>query len=154
MLSVFMLPPAQRSAKRRIAAWTLGDFVGIAALEGALGRWRPLQVLRAAAAIATLALAAFWATRSLAVAGVALGLLGASAIVFHPLLKARAYAALPGRPALVNAINALLQPAHLAAPLALAALAGGVGTSAALGVLVLGPLAVLAAAVFARERRA
>lgn len=86
-------------------------------------------------------------------AALALGFLGASAITFHPLLKARAYAALPGRPAMVNAINALLQPAHLAAPLALGALAGAHGTAVAMAVLALAPVMVLVATLRARERR-
>jgi predicted MFS family arabinose efflux permease len=137
-----------------IAAWTLGDFVGIVALEVALRRARPLHVLRFAALVAALALAAFWLTRSVAVATLALGFVGAAAIAFHPLLKARAYAALPGRPAMVNAINALLQPAHVAAPLALAWVAGAHGTSAAMGLLCLAPLVVAVAAFRARDARA
>jgi predicted MFS family arabinose efflux permease len=137
-----------------IAAWTLGDVVGIAALEAALRRARPLRVLRFTAVIAALALAAFWLTRSAAVAALALGFAGAAAITFHPLLRARAYAALPGRPAMVNAVNALLQPAHLASPLALAWIASAHGTSVAIGLLCLAPALVALAAFRARERAA
>jgi predicted MFS family arabinose efflux permease len=136
-----------------IVAWTLGDLAGIVALEAALHRVRPLRALRFAAVVATLALVAFWLTRSPAAAALALGFVGAAAITFHPLLRARAYAALPGRPAMVSAINALLQPAHLASPLALAWVASAHGASAAIGLLCLGPLAVALAAFRARDRR-
>jgi hypothetical protein len=144
----------QATAQQRflaIGAWTLGDVAGIVALEAALRRVRPLRLLRFAAIVAGVALLALWQTRSIPVAALALGFLGGSAITFHPLLKARAYAALPGRPAMVNAVNALLQPAHLAAPLVLAALAGAHGTPAAIGVLCLAPALVLAAALRARH---
>jgi hypothetical protein len=48
--------PAQRLFA--LSAWTLGDLVGIVALEAALARWPALRVLRAGAAVAALALAA------------------------------------------------------------------------------------------------
>jgi hypothetical protein len=134
-----------------IAAWTLGDLLGIAVLAAALRRAPPLRVLRCAALVAALALAAFWQTRSLAFATLALGLVGAASISLHPLLKARAYAALPGRPALVNALAALLAPAHLAAPLALAACAGAHGAASAVGVLCLAPAFIAVAALRARQ---
>ena len=137
-----------------ITAWTLGDIAGIVALEAALHRVSPLRALRFSACVAALALTAFWLTRSPLVAALALGFSGAAAITFHPLLRARAYAALPGRPAMVNAINALLQPAHLASPLALAWIAGAHGTSAAMGLLCLAPVAVAVAAFRARDRSA
>jgi len=134
-----------------IGAWTLGDVVGIVLLDAALHRVRPLRALRFSAVVAALALVAFWLTRSPVLAALALGFVGAASITFHPLLRARAYAALPGRPAMVNAINALLQPAHLASPLALAWIAGAHGTSAAMGLLCLAPIAVAVAAFRARD---
>lgn len=145
--------PGVEAAERAVvlAAWTAGDLVGLAALNLALRRFRPLAVLRVAALAAALALAAFACTRSAAWAALALALLGAASVALHPLLRARAYAALPERPALVGAAAALLAPAHLIAPLALAAFALVGGVPAALFALLGAPLLVAAAAWRARD---
>ena len=142
------------SAQQRLlalAAWTLGDLAGVLALKAALARVRPLRILRLAALCAGLALALFLFARSVWVAAIGLGLLGASAITFHPLLMARAYAALPGRPALVGACGALFARVSLVAPLGLALLAQAHGTFAAIATLGAAPVAVLVAALRARD---
>ncbi|NJO37363.1 MAG: hypothetical protein HC871_06740, partial [Rhizobiales bacterium] len=71
---------------------------------------------------------------------VALGLLGAFVSGFHPIVKARAYAALPGRPAIVNAVTSLFIPVDIAIPLLLALIAGELGSSTAMLTFVAAPL--------------
>jgi hypothetical protein len=73
--------------------------------------------------------------------------------VLHPLAKARAYAALPGRPALVNAVFGGLVPIDVAAPLLLGALATGAGSAFAVGALLVAPVGIAAAAARARASR-
>lgn len=129
-----------------LGALILGGVLGLAALERFLVERHSTRVLAAAclfAASSTLVLAL---AADLFVAGGALFALGASSAVLHPLVKARAYASLPGRPMLVNAVAAALVPLDALAPLVLGALALATSPSAAMLALALAPLLVLALA--------
>lgn len=106
-------------------------------------------------ALATLvALAAVVLAPSVAALGVALVLLGAAASPQYALLRARAYAAAPGRPGVVNALAQTFVVIDIGAPLAIGALADGAGLLAALACLSIQPLGVLAVLGWTRWRRA
>lgn len=94
-----------------------------------------MWILLASSAIAVAALTVVIALRELAIVAAALAALGACAAMFHPLVKAWAYAALPSHPGVVNAASAVLAPIELAAPLALGVVAELFGAPAALVVL-------------------
>lgn len=126
--------------------WIGGGLAGVAVLERALARVRPARALAFAGAAAVPAFAALIAARDLASACAWLALLGALVSTYYPLVQARAYAALPGHPGVVNAVAALLAPLDLAAPLALGLLAERAGPEAALACLALVPLVMLGAA--------
>ena len=85
-------------------------------------------------------------TRDVAIASAALFALGASTSTLHPLASARAYASLPGRPALVNAVAAALMPFDALAPLVLGALALWLGTQAAILAILVAPIGIAVAA--------
>jgi len=74
----------------------------------------------------------------------ALFLLGITAAPHYPLLEARAYAELPGRPGLVRALSQVTALIEVLAPAVLGAIAQAFGLAAALAALVLQPLCVLA----------
>jgi hypothetical protein len=69
--------------------------------------------------------------------------LGASAAPQYALLKARAYAASPGRPGVVNALAQVFVLIDVAGPLAFGVVADAFGVRAALACLAVQPLAVL-----------
>jgi MFS family permease len=133
-----------------LGAWIAGGVLGLWWLERRIDSLDPLRVLRVTASIATIALAAFACTHDPALGALLLAIVGATASTFHPLVKARAYAALPGRPALVNAAASTLVPLDALAPLLLGAIALRFGESVAMAALVLAPIGIGLAAM--RER--
>jgi predicted MFS family arabinose efflux permease len=135
---------AWRSAA--VAAWTLGGVAGLVTLERHVSRANPLRILSVTGTIATASLAVFAWTRSPLVATLSLALVGASAATFHPLTKARAYASLPGRPGLVNAVASMFLPLDALAPLLIAAIATRSGSQAAVLTLLAAPIGIAAAA--------
>jgi MFS family permease len=143
--------PFMRSAA--VAGWTVGGLGGLAVLERAIDRLDPLTTLLRSSALSAVALATLAATRSPIVASVAFTVLGASAAALHPLAKARTYAALPGRPALVNAVAGALLPFDVAAPLLLGAVAARAGSAFAVGALLIAPVGIAAVAARARASR-
>jgi hypothetical protein len=64
--------------------------------------------------------------------------------MFHPLVKARAYAALPGHPGVVNAVGAVFTPIDVLAPLGLGALSAAYGSHVAVAALASIPIVMLA----------
>jgi FSR family fosmidomycin resistance protein-like MFS transporter len=105
-------------------------------------------------ALATLvALAGVVLAPSVGTLGASLALLGAAASPQYALLQARAYAAAPGRPGVVNALAQMFVVIDIGAPLTLGALADHGGLSAALACLAIQPLGVLAVLAWARRGR-
>lgn len=135
-----------------VGAWTVGGLVGVAALERWLAHAEPLRLLRLTSVASAICLLVLSLTPHVDVAIVALAALGASGAALHPLLKARAYAALPGRPAIVNAVASALAPLDVAAPIVLAALASWGGPRAALCAILVAPLMIAAGALGQRAR--
>ena len=129
-----------------IGAWVAGGLLGLAGLERFVGRARVLPVLLGASVATASGLGALAVTRSPWVGTCALLLIGVTASTLHPLTKAQAYAALPNRPALVNAVGSLLLPFDMAAPLVLGLVAARAGSAWAIAGLLLAPAGVALAA--------
>jgi len=125
-----------------VGTWTLGFMPGLALLERYTDRMDTRRALLLTSLSAAVSLVALALTSSIVIACLALFVLGASTSVLYPLSSARAYAALPGRPALVNAVAAAFAPFDALAPLALGALALGFGAQAAILTLLIAPAGI------------
>ncbi len=129
-----------------VGAWTAGLVGGLAVLERFVDRLDSRKVLLASSAVAAASLSTIACTHEVVTVSVALFVLGASSSTLHPLASARAYASLPGRPALVNAVAAGLMPFHMLAPLLLGVLAHWLGAPAALLAILVAPIGIALAA--------
>jgi len=129
-----------------VGAWTAGLVGGLFVLERFVDRLDSRKVLLASSVVVAASLSTIACTRDVVTASVALFVLGASSSTLHPLASARAYASLPGRPALVNAVAAGLMPFHMLAPLLLGALAHWFGTPVALLAILVAPIGIALAA--------
>ncbi len=134
-----------------IAAWVGGGFVGLAGLERFAGRASSRRLLVGASALTSVEVAAHAVTHSPHVGTFALFLIGVTGSTLHPLAKARAYAALPNRPALVNAVGSALLPFDMAAPIVLGIVATQAGTASAILGLLVAPAGVALAAWWLEE---
>jgi predicted MFS family arabinose efflux permease len=134
-----------------LSAWVVGGIVGSALLERFASRFRPSTLLAFTGLGCTVAYAAWLAATTWLTSAVALGVAGVFASAHYPLLKARAFAALPERPHLVLAMGSLLGWLDLALPLIVGAVADGPGLFAAMLVLLAQPVGVLLSALAARR---
>jgi len=133
-----------------LAAWVVGGFLGLTALERVSHRTPAVRVrtlLFGASALTAAAIGALAITHSPRLAAGAFLVLGFAASTLHPLSKARAYASLPNRPALVNAVASALLPFDMAAPIVLAVIASRMGSAAAIAALLIAPAGVALAAL-------
>jgi predicted MFS family arabinose efflux permease len=142
------LDATQRAAI--LTAWVVGAMAGAVVLERLAARLHPSTLLAAsglgsAAAYAAWLLASSWLTSA-----IALGVAGLFAAAHYPLLRARAFAAVPDRPHVVLAAGSLFGTLDLALPLLVGVVADGAGLLAALLVLLAQPIVVVAAAAAAR----
>jgi MFS transporter, FSR family, fosmidomycin resistance protein len=135
-----------------VTGTSIGMAVGAALTERSLLRFDAARVSIASAAASLIALAAVVAAPSVSWLALALGLLGAAAAPQYALLQARAYAALPGRPGVVNALAQVFVVVDIVGPLALGALADSLGVGVALACLCVQPLAVLIVMLISRAR--
>jgi MFS family permease len=124
--------------------FSLGATLGAALTERLLPKLPARRLLLASALACVCALALVVLAPSACWLLPALFLLGITAAPHHPLLEARAYAELPGRPGLVRALSQVTALIEVLAPAVLGALAQACGLAAALAALVLQPLCVLA----------
>ena len=129
-----------------LAAWVVGGFVGLAVLERLVTPASVRRVLLGASVATAVEILGLAATRSPHVGTCVLLLLGVTGSALHPLAKARAYAALPDRPALVNAVASALLPFDMAAPLVLGVVAAYAGSAWAIVGLLVAPAGVAIAA--------
>ena len=148
-LDAFGATAFQRSVA--LALWTVCGLLRLAMLERTADRLDPLRTLATASVVSGIALGVLAATRSPLLATVVLGIVGATSATFHPIAKARAYAALPGRPAIVNALASCLMPLEVAAPIVMGLLATRAGSRFAVAFLLIAPVSVGFAAVAARR---
>lgn len=134
-----------------LIAFSVGSTVGSLWLERLLARHSPLRLLAASSVACAASLIAWlWApTWPFALAGAfAVGL---TAGPLHPLAKARAFAAMPTRPGLVNGASQAFIVLDLVAPALLAFTAERWGLRTALGLLALQPVG-LAILVFTSRK--
>jgi MFS family permease len=145
-------PGEDTVAARQLAlvANIAGGLVGLAWLERSVEGRDPRRVLLLACVLSGVSLGGVAIAPDLGVAAVALFVLGAGSAVLHPLVKARPYEALPGRPQLVNAVGAALVPIDALAPLLVGFVALHHGSALALGSLGVAPLGVALAALWLR----
>jgi MFS family permease len=129
-----------------VGAWTAGLVLGLLVLERFVDRLDTRKVLLGSAGVVAVSLVVFAATRDVAIASVALFALGASTSTLHPLATARAYAALPGRPALVNAVASAFLWFDALSPLLLGGLALWLGAPAAILAMLVAPAGIALAA--------
>jgi predicted MFS family arabinose efflux permease len=132
----------------------------VAALCGALGlfltdrllhRVNPLHLL-IATSLATAVVFVLWLfARTIPASVILLGLIGLFCAPLYPICAARAYAARPGQTGLVAALDQLFAPVPLLAPLLIGFVADRSGIVIALAILLLQPLGVAVAAMFARR---
>jgi hypothetical protein len=129
-----------------VAAWVGGGFVGLAFVERFVRPASVGRVLLGASAVTALAVLVLAVTRSPDVGTGALLVIGVAGSTLHPLTKAQSYAALPGRPALVNAVTSALLPLDMAAPVVLGVVATHAGSAWAIAGLLIAPAGVAIAA--------
>jgi fucose permease len=133
---------------------SLGSVIGAALTERWLPRVSSNQVLTLSALVCVGAVTGVALAPSPAWMTLALLLLGLSAAPHYGLLQARAYAQLPERPGLVNALGQASVVLELCAPAAVGVLAERCGLAVAICSLALQPLVVLALVwVFQRRRQ-
>jgi MFS family permease len=129
-----------------VGAWTAGVLGALLVLERRVGRVNSRRVLLASAAVVAASLVVLACSGDVLIASGALFMLGVGTSALHPLASARAYASLPGRPALVNAVAAAFIPFDAFAPLVLGALALWLGTPAAILAILIAPAGIALAA--------
>jgi MFS transporter, FSR family, fosmidomycin resistance protein len=129
-----------------VGAWTAGVLGALVVLERWVGHVNSRRVLLGSAAVVAASLVVLACSSDVLVASSALFMLGVGTSALHPLAAARAYASLPGRPALVNAVAAAFIPVDAFAPLVLGAVALWLGTPAAILAILIAPAGIALAA--------
>ncbi|WP_224244364.1 MFS transporter [Hyalangium gracile] len=138
-----------------LSAWVLGGLLGSVLLERLASRFRPSTLLAVSGLGCAAAYSAWLAASTWLTSAVTLGVAGVFAAAHYPLLRARAFAAMPERPNVVLAAGSLFSALELTLPLLVGAVADGPGLFAAMLVLLAQPLGVvLAAAAAHRGERA
>jgi len=139
---VHLAPPvAALAVAIRLGAGLAGD----AALVAVLDRVADVTVLRATAVAAALLYPGFLLAPGPAAKLVLLAVLSAATAPWYPLLQARLYGSLPGRSPVAVTLSSAAGLAGGLGPLAVGLVAEAFGLSWALGLLVIVPVAVLAA---------
>jgi MFS family permease len=133
------------------AAWLLGAMLGAVLLERYASRFRPSTLMAISGLGCAVAYAAWLAATTWLTSALALGVAGVFAAAHYPLLRARAFAALPEKPNVVLAVGSLCSSLDMALPLLVGVVADGPGLFAAMLVLLAQPLGVLLAAAAARR---
>lgn len=138
-----------------LSAWVVGGLLGTALLERVAHRFRPSTLLMVSGLGCAVAYSAWLAATTWLTSAVTLGVAGLFGAAHFPLLRARAFAAMPDRPNVVLAAGALFGSLDLALPLLVGVVADGAGVFAAMLVLLAQPVGVLLAGAVARrsERR-
>jgi MFS family permease len=139
-------PAAVRSGA--LAVEIVGSLAGLAVLERLADRERSSSLAIAASLGCGASLVAFASVSSPGVAIAALAVVGFTGAPLHPIAKSRAYAALPGRPAIVSAVESAFSIVDLLAPMALGALVVHFGSGVAIVALTLAPLIVAITALW------
>jgi predicted MFS family arabinose efflux permease len=152
--ALFLFERLEADATARAAilyAWVLGGMLGAMLLERCASRFRPSTLMAISGLGCAAAYSAWLATTTWLTSALALGVAGLFASAHYPLLRARAFAALPDKPHVVLAAGSLFGSLELAVPLLVGAVADGPGLFAAMLVLLAQPLGVLLSAAVARR---
>lgn len=138
-----------------LSAWMVGGVLGSVLLERVAHRFRPSTLLLVSGLGCAVAHSAWLAAGTFVMSAVTLGLAGLFVESHYPLLRARAFAALPGRPNVVLATGSMFGSLNLALPLLVGVVADSAGVFEAMLVLLAQPVGVLLAGAAARwsERR-
>jgi predicted MFS family arabinose efflux permease len=137
-----------------LTAGVVGAAAGAALLERLAGRLRASTLLALSGLGCAVAYGAWLAATSWITSALALAATGLFAAAHHPLLRARAFAAMPDRPHVVLAAGASFGALELALPLVVGVVADRAGLLAAVVLLLGQPVAVLGAAAAARREEA
>ena len=141
--------PSTRAAI--LVAGTVGALAGAAILERVAGRVRASTLLAVSGLGCAAAYVAWLAATSWVASAVALAFVGLFASAHYPLVRARAFAAMPDGPNVVLATGSAMGALELAVPLVVGVTADAVGIGAAMLLLLAQPLSVTAAAAVARR---
>jgi fucose permease len=141
----------QAHAAGYAAALSLGGVIGAFIAERALARMSSTRVLVSCAGVCTLGLGVLLALDSVRWMLPVLLVVGMSAAPQYALLQARAFAAVPGRPGVVNALSEVFVVLDILAPVALGVIADRFGLELALDCLLMQPLCVLGLVLLCRE---
>jgi len=125
-----------------IVLWTAASLAGNLVLMPLLARFDGLRYLRVSSFAALIAYPVFLVVPNLRVKIVLVVLVALINSAWYPVLKARLYAALPGRSGSVMALGALSDTIAAAIPVAVGVLAEHLGLPIALAFLTAGPLAL------------
>lgn len=138
-----------------LSAWVVGGLLGSLVLERVAHRFRPSTLLMVSGLGCAVAYSAWLATSTWLASAVWLGVAGLFGATHFPLLRARAFAAMPDRPNVVLAAGALFGSLELGLPLLVGGVADGAGVFAAMLLLLGQPVGVLLAGAVAlgSERR-
>jgi MFS transporter, FSR family, fosmidomycin resistance protein len=142
----------QAAAAGYATALSIGGVIGAFVVERVLAHVSATRVLVVSALVCLLGLAVVVALDSPVWMLPALLLVGMSAAPQYALLSARAFAAVPGRPGVVNALSEVFVLLDILAPVALGVIADRAGLELALGCLLAQPLCVLLLVLLLRDR--
>lgn len=129
-----------------IAAGVAGAIVGVAATSRLLKTRSPRQLLIVASLGCAIAYLTWLNVRDPWLSGALFFVVGACAAPMYPIASAQAYAALPGRSGMVNAVGQIFAPLTLAAPWLIGMVADRFGLTVALALLLVQPLGLASAA--------
>lgn len=135
-----------------LSAWVVGGIVGSALLERSARRLRPSTLLLVSGLGCTVAYLAWLACSNWMASAVAFGTAGVFAACHYPLLRARAFAAMPDRPNVVLAVGSACSALDLVLPVAVGLVADRAGLLVAMVLLLAQPVGALVAAAAARRR--
>jgi fucose permease len=120
----------------------LGGVLGLVATDRLLHRVDPLRLLVFAGVACVVVVAVWLQVRSIPISIALLFVIGAVVAPLYPICAARAYAAKPGEPGLVAAVDQLFAWVPVVAPLVLGLIADRWGVVAALVLLMAQPIGV------------
>ena len=126
-----------------LMALMAGTLLGLALLDRALRRYRPLALLRLCSAGAGVAYLAWLFAPTLLASAVCFFVTGMFAAPLYPLAKAQAYRALPGQSGMVNAVGSAFIPLDLLTPVILGFVADQFGLVITLLLLSIQPIGLL-----------
>ncbi len=125
-----------------VSIFTAGWLIGNIALVPLLERVPGIRILRITSLIVSIAYAALLLVPIVWIKYVLLGVMSLSTASWYVILRAKTYEALPGRSGVVIAVTAIFGAINLFVPVILGGIADAIGLQAAMGLLLIGPVAL------------